>query len=111
MIQSELVFTGRELAMAGARLAENHAEASHLGWKSLADGYLLEFIAHHRGEFMVEDVREFAYKMGLQRPTSERSWAGVIMRAANLGLVRKVGYRAVTNPLAHATPATLWASI
>lgn len=106
-----MTFTGRELARAGAKLAENHAEAEHLGWKDLADGYLLEFLAGNHGEFMVEDVRAFAYANGLQRPPSERSWAGTVMRASNLGLIHKVGYRSVKNPRAHATPASVWIGV
>lgn len=107
----DFTFTGKELAKAGAALAENHAEAEHLGWKDLADGYLLEFLTRNRGEFMVENVREFAYQRGLDRPPSERSWAGVVMRAASLGLIRKIGYRCVSNPKAHATPASVWVGV
>lgn len=111
MLQTELAFTGHELALAGAKLAEDHAEAVHAGWKDSADGYLLEFLAYRRGGFMVEDVRAFAYERGLARPPSERSWAGVVMRAAHLGLIRKVGYRLVSNPKAHSTPAAIWLAI
>lgn len=52
MNQIEMTFTGRELAKAGAKLAEDHAEAEHLGWKDLADGYLLGFLSQHKGRFL-----------------------------------------------------------
>lgn len=104
----DFTFTGQELARSGAKLAEDHAEAEHLGWKDLADGYLLEFLAQHKGTFLAEQVREFAYKRGLPRPPSERSWGGVMMRGSGKEIIKWAGNAQVSNRRAHSATAALW---
>lgn len=39
-------------------------------------------------------------------------WAALwMLQSARLGLIRKVGYRLVSNPKAHSTPAAIWLAI
>lgn len=112
MNQIEMTFSGKELARAGAKLAEDHAEAEHLGWKDLAYGYLLEFIARHSGrEFLTEDVRGYATKNGLAIPPNLRAWGGVMMRAQGAEIIRCVGTRKVKNRKAHSANAAAWVGV
>lgn len=106
----DFTFTGKELARAGAKLAEDHAEAEHLGWKDLADGYLLEFLSQHKGKFLAEQVREFSYARGLPRPSSERAWGGVMMHASSEDkrIIKWAGHAQVSNRRAHSATAALW---
>jgi hypothetical protein len=60
---------------------------------------------------MVEDLRKFAYDMGLPKPPSERAWGSVISSAKRDGLVEHRGFSSVKNPKAHKTPASVWVKI
>lgn len=68
--------------------------AEHAGdrWQKLARGYLMEFLAFHRGPFVAEVAREFAEALGFDHPPDGRAWGAVFQRAAREGLIRKVGY-------------------
>jgi hypothetical protein len=112
MNQLELTFTGKELARSGAKLALQHAEAISENWGAEACDYLEIFIRLHPGrEFMAEEVREYAYKRGLPKPPSERSWGAVMARAKSAGIIRWCGNRQVTNRKAHSATASLWVGV
>jgi len=56
---------------------------------------------------MTEDVREAATEE-IPQPPSNRAWGAIIRMAASSNIIKRKGYRAVKNPKAHRTPATLW---
>ena len=62
-------------------------------------------------EFMTEDVRNGARKRGFPEAPSARAGGAVTIRASRDRIIEKSGYRKTRNPLAHATPATLWRSL
>lgn len=54
----------------------------------------LAAIEHYpRAEFIIDELRDWAYQQGLPHPPSEQSWGGVIRRAKNSGLIRCVRTR------------------
>jgi hypothetical protein len=90
----------------GIKTAVDHANDEHEKWSAQAFDALKDFIERHEEPFLGEDVRRFAVDVPI--PPSKRAWGGVLVRAARLGLIKKVGFKETTNPLAHRTPATLW---
>lgn len=97
--------TGVQLRNVGMQRAANNANDVVPNWTVLA----LEFVAKfNRNEFMTEEVREFAYENGLPRPPHERAWGSVMTVSKGRGLIEFARYAAVSNPKAHATPATVW---
>lgn len=102
------IFEGMLLRDEGIQQAIDHADQVDEKWSETAYRFLLSFISTTTTEFMVEDIRIAAEKSGVPIPPSDRAWGGIIVRAAKAGLIRRVGYRAVANPKAHCTPATLW---
>lgn len=75
-------------------------------WSDRAFAFLLEFITRN-DEFLAEDVRNEA-KGIVPDPPSKRAWGGVIVRAKKEGYIVSIGFKQVSNPKAHRTPATLW---
>jgi hypothetical protein len=59
---------------------------------------------------MVEDVRKSAIGT-VEEPPSLRAWGSIIVKASKNGFIKRVGYKQVNNPLAHKTPASLWAIV
>lgn len=102
--------SGRDLARDGMATAEEHANLVHEDWSFQAATKLTEFLSERDvgDKFMAEDFRTWATEQGLPRPPSNRAFGSVIAKAARAGMIAKAGYRAVKNPLAHCTPATLW---
>jgi len=100
------MFSAEYLRDAGIRYAIGHADYHFENWSGRAFEFLKQFIRSNR-EFMTEDVR-LASKNIIEEPPSNRAWGGVVVRAARLGLIRRKGFRNVTNANAHCTPATLW---
>jgi hypothetical protein len=101
--------SGNELRDQGIQLSLFNAEKSFPGWKDLAMAALENYILNHPGEnFQTEDVREWAYSVGLDKPKNDRAWGGVIVSAKRRGIIQFVGYENVKNPRAHSTPASVW---
>ena len=104
------LFTGQELRDKGIKKAVDHAGVK---WADEAYEFLLHKILYMKllpeygRTFMVEDVRRAAIDV-INDPPSNRAWGGVIRRAANAGLIEKVGIRQVTNPKAHCANANVW---
>jgi len=102
------IFEARKLRDEGMEQAEDAAISRVRDWPEQA----LQYIKDYPGtQFMTEEVRVWAYKMGLPPAPSARAWGSVIATAKRLGIVRHIGYRSVSNPNAHATPASLWEKI
>jgi hypothetical protein len=79
-----------------------------IGWGKQALNALKQFVSIPRDTFQCEDIRAYAISIGVPEPTTTRAWGGVIRAAKNAGLICNIGYRAVRNPNAHRTPASLW---
>jgi len=107
--QLSLNFTGKQLRDRGIKQAIDHAEKVHENRGEKAYQFLLSYAKNNK-EFMTEDVRN-ASKGIVPEPPSKRAWGGVVVRAKNSGVIQRIDYRNVTNPKAHATPATLWQTI
>lgn len=102
------VIDGRALKEQGMQQAIDHADAVVVDWSDQALAMLERF---PESRFMVEDLREWAYKQGLARPPSERAWGGVIAKARNAGMIMHNGFQSVKNPKAHCTPASCWVRV
>lgn len=109
-IQSELVFTGRELRDGGIIVAANNANFHFHGWSNMAFEALKCYLRQNKTPFMCENVRKYAADiLELPNPPHSRAWGAIFQRAAKENLIRKVGYGQVENPKAHCCYATLWA--
>lgn len=86
----------------GMRAAEEAANRAQAGWSDRALEALVE-VGHTLEHFTIEDLRE---KAGVESPTDERAWGGVVKRAARLGIIRKVGYAPAKS--SHGSPKLLW---
>ena len=113
MIQQDLfspnVKKAVELRDEGIRIASDNSESHHPKWNELAFDELRRLVEQLEPyPFMAEEIRMIA---NVPIPPSKRAWGAVFLRAAKEGLIRRVGYRETSNPLAHRTPATLWSKI
>lgn len=99
---------GKRLRDQGINRAVNHVERITADWKKKA----LQIVKDYpRTEFKTEDVRGFAYRIGLPEPLSERAWGAIINKAKKLGIIEFVRFEAVNNPKAHRTPASVWKKV
>jgi len=73
------------------------------------EGVLFKYALNNE-EFMAEDVRA-ASRGFIPDPPSNRAWGGVFVSAKNDNIITPIGYKMVSNPKAHRTPATLWKSL
>lgn len=105
--QPPLPFSGERLKEIGMAMAEESANNKVEGWSDMAFEFLKEFIQGNPGEFMGEDIRH-ASKWIVPQPPSNRAWGSVVLRAAKAGLIRRVGFKSVSNPKAHSAPCSLW---
>jgi len=101
--------TGKELRDEGIKKSLEHADEKIENWSKSAYDFLKEFAKSNK-QFLVEDVR-LASAGVVDEPPSKRAWGGVIVMARKNGVVKKIGYKEVSNPLAHRTPATLWETV
>jgi hypothetical protein len=90
----------------GMERAAAKAEREDDGWQENALAWLTRF--ETCGAFMAEDFREHAYKNGLPKPSSERAWGAVFMRAKRLGLIYEAGFSLTKTPGQHRCPGRLW---
>ena len=100
--------TGEELRDKGMQRAHDHAEDVHESWGDKAYQFLLDHTTE--GEFMTEDIRKASEGI-IPEPPSLRAWGGIVRRAAKNGIIKRVGYRSVSNNKAHCTPASVWVKI
>lgn len=101
--------SGEQLRDQGINRAIEHAEQKTPIWADQAYKFLIEY-AKENIEFLAEDVRAAAGPF-VPVPPSKRSWGGIFVRAAAAGYIKSIGYKAVNNPKAHKTPATLWQTV
>lgn len=104
------LMTADVLADQGINRAVDHADRRSPNWSARAFDILTQY-ASINFEFMTEDVRHWAHKLGLPEAPSARAWGAIALRACRENIIRKQGYRKTQNPLAHGTPATLWRSL
>lgn len=102
------IFEARKERDQGIERAVVHADQVNEGWSEKAYQFLKRFLSIHVGTFQAEEVRSYAAQMDFPLPPSARAWGAVIVRAAKEGLISGVGYKAVRNKKAHATPARVW---
>lgn len=77
---------------AGIKKATDHAEEVSAGWGDLAFIALCDFIAVQGSKnFTSESFRASEHAKDLPSPPSLRAFGGTIRRAANAGLIVKVG--------------------
>lgn len=107
-MQTEILFTGRQLKEAGMNLAIENANSKINGWSEKAYTFLQSFIRNNQ-TFLTEDLREHS-KGIIEEPPSLRAWGGIVSRASKNGLIKRIGFENVKNVKAHCTPATLWQS-
>lgn len=112
MQQIELDFSRASmLADQGMDIAVLNADSHHKEWSNAALQWVVVFARFAGGRaFMAEDIRQYAHERGFEEPPSARSWGMIMKRAARAGIIRAVGYGLTRNPLAHKTPARLWAA-
>jgi hypothetical protein len=103
------MMTAADLAVEGMTRALVHADAVTECWSDQAYRLLEQYAVSHY-EFMTEDVRNWAHRLGLPKAPSARAWGAVALRACRQSIIVSAGYRKTQNPLAHSTPATLWRS-
>ena len=111
--QLELDYTkASEARDLGIEQAVSQANAVNANWSDLAFEKLKEFLQIFSDPFQAEEVRSFAaVDDGFPLPPSERSWGGVMLRAAHKGLIRKLGEKSTKSVKSHRTPAGLWVKI
>lgn len=99
--------TGADLRDKGMNQAIQHADEVNEHWSEKAYSFLQSFLTYTKGEFMAEEVR-IASMHVLPEPPSKRAWGGVIAKAKRSGLIVHAGFKSVSNPKAHNTPASVW---
>ncbi len=67
---------------------EANANGGCPGW-SVAATYCI--ILYPEEVFLIEDVKEWAYKVGLQRPHKHQAWGGPTQRLSRAGIISKAG--------------------
>lgn len=104
------LLNGQGLAQVGMQQAVDHAEEVHDNWADKAFGFLKKYVGYTKTPFMTEDVRMASLQV-VPEPPTKRAWGMVIVRAKRAKLIRHVGYKAVSNPRAHGTPASVWVRV
>jgi hypothetical protein len=99
-----------QLKDAGMNQAVTHANAVIEDWSERAFDILLSFLLFRQGDFLCEDVREFAFSLGFPEAPSKRAWGAIIVRARKEGLITHKGYKPTNNHKAHKTPASAWSA-
>lgn len=100
------LFKSEVLRDAGILTAITSANTATPGWADKAYQFLLKYIVNNK-EFMTEEMR-VASEGIVPFPPSARAWGAVIIKAKRNKLIQSAGFRAVRNPKAHRTPATVW---
>ena len=100
------IFESAKRRDSGIARAINHAGKP---WADTALQYVDEFIkCIGAGDFMMEDVANWAYGHGLERPPHARAWGAIALKAQSRGFIRKVGYGQVKNIKAHRANASVY---
>ncbi len=108
-VQLDIDFS-RKARDKGIQKALDSAEERTPSWKERAYVVLQEYLdVIGERQFMTEEFRKFAEEQcGLPSPPSARAYGGPITKASRAGIIKHVGFSAVSNVRAHATPASVW---
>lgn len=87
--------------------AELHANQVHENWSDQVYALLTWFVERTPTPFMAEDFRADIKGLVPEPPTT-RAFGAIMVRAAQAGLIRKVGYGQVKNLKAHRANASMW---
>lgn len=111
--QLELDYTkASEARNQGIDQSISHANEVNPGWSEKAYNKLKEFLTIFSDPFQAEEVRSFAaVDDEFPDPPNNRSWGGVFLKAANAGLIRKIGSQNTKAVKSHCTPAALWEKV
>jgi hypothetical protein len=92
----------------GMALAEDKANRDAPFWSDRALLAVEKYCLAHPGQkFLGEDVREWAEaKRMVSVPENEKAWGSVFRRAANLKIIRKIGYAPARS--SNLSPKCLW---
>lgn len=102
--------SGADLRDKGIRRAITHAEdVCGDDWQVKALDFLYLFAREH-SRFSGEMVRIESKKYKIPEPPSLRAWGAILVKAANRGWIKQVGFVHVDNPKAHRANAALWQS-
>lgn len=91
----------------GMRHAIDHADSRELNWSNRAYDLFVQYACLH-GEFMTEDVREWAEQQGLPQPPDRRAWGAIAAIARRRGVVVHVRYAPQKSVNAHRAPKSVW---
>lgn len=81
-------------------------------WSIKAFSALKHFAQCNRGEFMCEQVRQYAAAhLSLPEPPSKRAWGAVMLMGAKEGIIKQTGYGKTKSASAHRTPAAVWMTV
>ena len=101
-----------EAKNSGMDRAITSAEHTHQEWTAEALNHVRKFIRNVRAKtFLMEDVSQYAYQVGLPRPPSERAWGSIAHKAQKCQLIKKIGIANVSRKSAHRAYANLYAPI
>lgn len=93
----------------GINSAVQHAVEENKTWKEQAFKILIDFLKHHPGPFLAEQVRQHALRFdGYVPPPHDRAWGSVLVMARKRNLIIQAGYAKVKNKKAHRANASLW---
>jgi hypothetical protein len=102
---------GTALKDAGMSAAMANANEAYPNWGTEALNALKVFLLWNNSAFMCEMFRVFAEQdCMLPTPPNTRAYGSLMVKAQRLGMIKHAGYRSVSNPRAHRTPASLWVS-
>lgn len=78
----------------GMASSAEHAERAQPGWSERARAYVQRYpiIFGWETPFTMEQARQWAYAMGLDRPPEERAWGAVTQKLVRDGIIEPVGY-------------------
>lgn len=89
--------------------AIRHADMTVDKWQEIAYGHLLDFLSFNNGDFIAEQARTFAEKMGCPAPPDTRAWGGIIRKAKTNGVIICVGR--VSPPHVHGSLVSVWRKV
>lgn len=108
MNQLSMDFSRRECDR-GMSLAELGAENAVEGWSSVALEFIRLYAMRNKGQFTAEDVIEAIPAGNILLDVNHKAFGPVFKRAANLGIIRKVGYGVCRKR--HLSPTVLWMAV
>lgn len=102
---------GEILRDAGILQAQENADKKSPRWSEKVYELFTEWAVKkgsgHR--FKTEDFRLSVELTGkVSKPPSRRAYGSIAVKAVKAGLIKKVGYAQVSNPLAHRANCVLW---